>query len=286
MQQIKVKGFQGIGVNGSEAIRFNMLGKSTDGVHTLQFNVTHCREQIVNGLRKHVSGIKDMYFCGEKFNPVRTKVVLTQNHRTIDKPNSVEKIKKQREDGLKIVNIFERYSAWPLTKMCSIEVILPPLPPNAIFKFDAETYAYIGSTKWVRSPYMLSLYLLLLRAGTIPGLGDCVDLDDFITTVRKYKPNKLDPYSKQSGDLEYLQSTLNKLKFLLDNYEALFEFRPLLDNYRFESIYHPDKLKELRDEGNLYGTSFNDGIDKLVRNTISDWQVKLKIKELEKKCVV
>lgn len=92
---------------------------------------------------------------------------------------------KTEEDilrGLKIIHHFERIAKWPLCRL--YRVIDEKLGA------DEKVYALKGNKRWQRSPYMLSLFALLVRLGRMQEFGKFRTHMDFIRICESLSKKK------------------------------------------------------------------------------------------------
>jgi hypothetical protein len=266
------------GHRSEETIAINMLDDMQNGIYPAMFKYTNCREQVVNGIRSFIStGVDAHYFKAKTFNenPLRTRVVFSQLARmgksSSGKAYDYEYVLEQRETGLRIINMFEKELGFPLTRIYGCKTK----------GGGTISHVYVGTNKWMRSPYLLSLYILLLRAGTVPGLDKADSIDSFIKLIRGYDTNKLDGYSKQAGDVRYLCKSIPHVKRIFKHFEHLFCFRSMKDNYSYK-VLKPELYASLEKDYVRYNKLFNDGILNLTEGIANDDELARRIKALPK----
>jgi len=154
-----------------------------------------------------------------------------------------EMFEKQTDAGLRILNIMERHSGWPLTKMLNVETReIPPVNNDgkrAIFMRMLE-----GSDKWMKSPHMLSLFFLLYRLST---------RSSKYLTVKNYKQFKevckeYSAGSATSGDKHNVRNTILFWDTLMNDFDKMFKGLTARSNF---------------DKRNYTDTYYNEGISKL-----------------------
>ena len=179
---------------------------------------------------------------------------------------------KIMKDSLAIINVFEHKNAWPLSKMYETD-----RDDSVIFK---------GSVKWIKSPFALSLYTLLMRTGEFEELTNAIipekyksnnakhkalmmALNKFKTELEQTLPNV--PWknkSVKSRSILRFVETFHIWDLFMSNYDELFRKRTFKSNYGYISV---KKYCKVHDDGkpNL-GAAFSDGITKLAEYCSSD----------------
>jgi hypothetical protein len=116
-------------------------------------NVHSCREFFVRSYRSLITNQNSSGFIKE----CRKAQGIYTTGRSYTKQYDSRKIniRSYAEKGLYIINSFEREHGWPRTKMYEVECENMLLP--AIF--------WSGPRKWTTSPYLMSIFTLLMRIG-------------------------------------------------------------------------------------------------------------------------
>jgi hypothetical protein len=160
--------------------------------------------------------------------------------------NGVEKwFNAKTKMGLKIVNIMEERHGWPLTKMYSVEPSIKKVDCNYSSPKQLITFqkVLIGSTKWVRSPHMISLYILLFRLPTrVSKKFDSIkNYKDFEEACNKCK-------GATSGDAYHVSKTSKFWDMLMANFGQMFAGTTSKDNFKrtsYENCQYDEGILKL-----------------------------------------
>lgn len=110
---------------------------------------TECREYLTLYLRRR----KMTQFS--KLASTKANIVITPGHEAFVSNKALKQFHYKVKVGLKFANEYESYHNWPLTKM-------------SIFDDPKHRFYHIrGCRRWTKSPYLFSLWTLLLRMGNI-----------------------------------------------------------------------------------------------------------------------
>jgi hypothetical protein len=152
--------------------------------------------------------------------------------------------------GLKLVNIMEERHRWPLTNMydvCSRKDTVERSDDwkGITYKHDYVTYlkSIVASSKWLRSPHMLSLFVLLFR---LPNRSSRK-----FGSVSSYEAlEKVCKGCKTSGDADasYVADTFKFWDPLMSNFGDVFKDLPHKKAYsrsRYGSTYYDEGISKL-----------------------------------------
>lgn len=189
--------------------------------------------------------------CREYFNVCMRNKYITKGHKGIDTSRAyvvytygrVYKAEQNSSwqhmlDGaaksLKIINAFERKHKWyPLTKMYPVDDDQDNVYVPSVF--------FSGSAKWTASPYLFSLYTLMIRMGKNDWISDKVlDLcNDHEKLVEKlYRLG----YARRGagGDAIQLYRTVKIWDVLMSNYKELFGSKARKYNWSLARLGNSD----------------------------------------------
>lgn len=124
----------------------------------------------------------------------------------IEKDN-IGSLKNKMIAAEKLLNHFEKYGNISLSKLEEI---------NPAGSSKESIYMFTGSSIWVTSPFMISLYTFLIRLGDkeIKFEGEV----DLLTKLRELSENKVN----NDVDIVYLRHSWNKLHSIVKNRDKLF----------------------------------------------------------------
>ena len=186
-------------------------------------------------------------------------------HVTSSKADKIEKwFGTKTKVGLRIVNIMEDRHGWPLTKMYDAGTQVRKLGsydygnPQQLTTFQK---VLIGSSRWVRSPHMVSLYTLLFRLPTKVKRFDSIEnYEDLEKACKKCG-------GASSGDAYYVANTFKFWDMLMANFAWMFAGSTSKDNFK---------------RANYNNSEYNEGISKPCRFECYNKQINEKFVALAK----
>ena len=206
--------------------------KQLTGQHT-------CRETFIRELR-------NLYLPAEsvsgKLAPIDTKKLrisisrkkVYSSFRRKDSPTGPEKTRRVEELSKFVVesdawmkrakrclNLFEKRAGWLLTNVKKAS------DDNDISLAHRGTAVYIftASPRWMRSPQLLSLYLLIVRlcrSEIMQSITSCEDVSKLVNLLEFKKVMTEGSRNPLFGDFKHLQDTHKYWATLIDNYKQLF----------------------------------------------------------------
>jgi len=163
--------------------------------------------------------------------------------------------------GLRMLNIVEKRYNWPLTKMYDVAPIDIPRrtnTPTSFSDYERKTTRRIlmkmivGSKRWIRSPHMISLFLLLFRFPHSDALAINHRKFEKVKSYSGLVKACKSPYNGGvASDVVYVNNTIKFWDILLGDFDNLFRDMPLKEN--FSSKAYKD------------GYSCTEGVDRLCR---------------------
>ncbi len=190
-------------------------------LNAIHSRYTGCRETFCASLRhKHNGGHMNEFSC---INTKKLYVLIT-----LGKPVSGDSILTKMTKSLKLVNSFERYYKWPLSKI---------RPVNDKRKYlNIPSILFTGNSKWGISPYLVSFYTLLLRIGKYSWLTDTIvnegDHKELVKKLKKVCNAKQDSFP----DAGHIYTSINMANTLISNYNKLFRTQPKKYHWSIERI--------------------------------------------------
>jgi len=199
-------------------------------------HLNSCREAVCDQIRAKLNYYNDFV---KKFDVKKTKLLvytkfLAENETQVltkAQKNMVRKFKcdhkKEMLIGLKILNLFEKEFKWPITKIYSVRC--DQLDEKHVF------YYFVGSGKWIKSPHLFSLFMLLIRTGkSIEKRRMFRTLNGFYKSL--YKNTK-------TVDINYMKTHYKRCLLVMKYYNKLFGKTTMHD------LYIPYKRKNFFAEG-------------------------------------
>lgn len=178
-----------------------LMDKKNEG-HLLQ-GFEYCRESLAE------------YFWQEGIDRAHKVSIATSLIICDDSPkhiNTRTKYTNLLKKSLKLINIIENKHKWTLTKMYECD----HYNNEYTLSKDRIVHLFIGPSKWIRSPQMLSLFLLLIR---VP-----ISTPSFSKDIRTYRSilDKLNNTKFATGDIHYLRISAKYWPILFDKFNELF----------------------------------------------------------------
>jgi len=226
-----------------------------------------CRETVAHFLRNQIENGPEP--GREVIDLKRTRLIFylkSNNESSKQRATEFAKTKdKQISESLKIVNYLEKKHGWLLTKVSKVNVTEHKLRNshgNNVGE-NINMYMIVGSNKWLRSPHTLSLYMLLLRAGTREFKGNFKTHEEFISGVKAFASSNKSKFN----DAKYIGGTCDMWDIILKNHGKLFK------NKTINRLYNS---KHLVNECN----GFNEGIQRLCTGYSYDLEISKRFVEL------
>lgn len=131
---------------------------------------------------------------------------------------STEKHKKVIENGRNILHIMEDAAGWPRTTF--YEMI-----PVAKRKYPSTTAIMaVGSKRWIKTPYSLSLFILLIRSGRMEELQDVENYEDLVSRCIRIKKKHEDVNRREfSSDRARIAESCLHWLFFMKNQARIFK---------------------------------------------------------------
>jgi hypothetical protein len=116
------------------------------------------------------------------------------------------------ENSVRLLHLYERIAGWPLTKTYKVKTD----------KDNIKLYYFLSSRRWIKAPYLMSLYILLIRIGKLEYLDDFKTYDDLTEIVNKLSAGKQAQQAGCDNDERYITNTFPYWKTIAENYGELF----------------------------------------------------------------
>jgi len=177
--------------------------------------------------------------------------------------------------ALDVINVLEEKHGWPLT------VLYETTKQNSVI--------FCGTNKWIKSPFALSLYTLLMRLGETGTTRDMYDripnkykrYDLFVNTMRRLKLRKR-VYNYEDGrTIKRVLETIKYWDLFIKEYDTIFKRRSFLSNYGYRSVneWYRKSTGSSPDHPPIYASE-TDGISNLVFDKAVDLEICRRFKKL------
>jgi len=232
---------------------FAFVSAPIKGVVQARTDLTYCRESICEYIRQQVKEVA-------KYQ-IDTKALHMVMYRRVPPKTGPAAYQRQMEAVQNMLNVIESHYGWPLTKVYNVKLQGTQDNGNPTNRFY-----YLKATKrWMKSPAMLSMYLLLVRIA-------CTDKKHkFNNKITSFDTlfETLDELAKRNftQEVSYYREHGKHWRLILDNYRTLFGDRTM------ESLYVPSHHHYL----------FSEGINKLCDDNSSDLVLNKVMQKIVKK---
>jgi hypothetical protein len=224
-----------------------------DKNNTVSFatSTTNCRETLAQFVTARLGSIQE---CS----------VLRRPQMRINRLHLIIHIHKAKLDkAIEVLNVIEKELGWVLTKAHELKIVYKTKAVPAVVMMHQHYLHYVTATnRWMKSPHLLSLFVLLLRSikADFP-IGEASSIDKLFVKLRR-----LSDYINFSGEINsHGEKTGFSIPVILKNYSKLFGNRSTYD------LFNPST-------GPLRA---NEGIRMLSRGTSADTELVQKIKKIE-----
>ena len=192
-----------------------------------------CRETITGFLRTQL--VKQPKVKKNIIDISRVRLLFYFKINENYKPITVTRTTKRYDDNmlkaLKIVNHLEKKYKWGRTNLQKVSYKDPiKNRQGEDISGNVHLYMFVGSSKWLKSPQMLSLYMLLLRITSWGLEAEFKTHKEFIKELKDFSSSKNSNYNKKK-DQSYVMQIYDKLDLLFVNYNKLFGRRTLKSFY-------------------------------------------------------
>lgn len=193
-----------------------------------------------------------------------------------------ELFSKAVRQGVKIANLIEENAGWSKTKLYPVEITKwpeysvvnydEPRSLNNKEKVNASLTAFVveGTIRWFNSPYLLSLWSLIIRAGrftAIARIRTYKGLISKLTTIRRdhVLSLKIPKEGKKcvGPDVNLILQSFGIWAILTKHYSTIFKGRKIQDNYSKDSMKGPYAGSE-----GVHMLSQGKGSDQLIKKRI------------------
>jgi len=256
----------GTGFYGAVNMRFTMCKKPDKKKYVARlFPFQGCREELTMRVRKLLASrdkkLLDpnrtrLLFYFRTATPPGTHYPVPHKGLNLFRRKRMNKIRKEAHDkmmvGLKLVNRLEKEHGWLPTKFYKVDD-----------GGDASLFVYmvVGSPRWQKTPHYLSLYTLLIRAGTNENFNPASwDEKSFQAAMN----NRV----KYGGHFAFVaKHFFDKVPFFLANQDKIVENNNILKTYQRKRYVSANN-------------GFNEGIFALLSGNSYDRDLSVRMKEL------
>lgn len=203
-------------------------------------HMTYCRESMCEYFRQDLRGLTARGIDKKRLHLLVFRRVNLQNHE-----KNLEVFRNQMGAALAIVNAIEKHYKWPLTKMYPTIIDDTDVPG---FRPNNGVYYVRAGLRWIKSPVMLSMYLLIFRLAInykcYHSINKIKDIDSAFEVLKNTSE------SDRHQELAYFRVHGDKWRLVLDNYHRLFGTRDMKDLYQPKkgAFFFAEGINKLCDE--------------------------------------
>lgn len=196
--------------------RLNMAFCSPNFEQTTVFDF--CRENVINKVFSFY-GRKKVYSKGNNISTRKMKLLVAKRTSAMNPKRFVNDTNECMFNGLRLINHFEKIAKWRPTKLYAVDSDCLDRSHGVV------AYLFVGSGKWMRSPHMVSLYMLLIRLGKRKEWVQLKSRNSFFEIseglIKLFR--KSWTYSSIFYDVTtHLNVTYKKIPVIMENFDKLF----------------------------------------------------------------
>jgi len=189
----------------------------------------YCREILTNSMYIHMSPESnegDDRYEGIDISRLRliARIVLNNKHDAVDREKLIERFFDRLSVGVKMLNILEERNSWVLT---TLHDTIHGIHPDLITKM------VVGSSRWLKSAHMLSLFCLLIRVATDTSVEftdkNVTDFKSLDKAMKDYGIEPTDTYGL--SDKKYIYAVWPYVDTIMKNYRVLFKGTLIKSNW-------------------------------------------------------
>lgn len=204
----------------SDVPQFCWVSKPVKGVWQQNSSWYSCRETFASQLKHFIRAIKISPPTGTQWPKSRRPIDMKRTRFVMcyktNGPAAVAKARMTRQEndikrGLKLVRMLERRAGWVQTQ------VYRPTNDKSLKELGCNVFIISGSSRWMRSSQLLSLYCLCLRFGACKDLTKLKTLNGMPAFLKTVKAN-----GAQNGDITFFKNVAPYIIPIMDNVKELF----------------------------------------------------------------
>ena len=213
-------------VNGYVNFSFGHCAQPEDGKINLHNNFHGCREGMIGNMRQLITSSSSI------FKTDKMRMIFAwkcSNRGSADRSQAVEDktmLAKSLKDGdawmrrgLAVLNICEKHAGWYLTRVYKCNGIADSVSnhvsgEDSVIKW-VNPYYFLSSRRWLKSSYMTSLYVLLVRMCGDERITKVKDFDALVKLISGL--------GSLQRDNSHVTKTLPYWEAILKGYPEIFE---------------------------------------------------------------
>ena len=212
---------------------------------------------------------KHLRMCTKK-----TYIGIEMSSMTSNKSTFIEEM----SCSLNIINVLEERHGWPLSTIYHIK--------------DRNMVVFSGTNKWIKTPFALSLYTILIRLGETNLVTDIRNkyankyemYDNVVKTLKEidakyylkygcFKPIIMKPIITENRTLKRAVETVRAWDLLIKEYDTIFKGRSFLSNYGYRAVTEYCRREKLLYSNPTIHARSCDGLTRLVKREVTDLEI-------------
>lgn len=275
----------------NNTILMSWISAPVDGVCKQLTGLHTCRETFIKELRNmYAPDNPDRVFPKIETKKLRAFIARKKvypNFRKRAYPTKPESLRREEEikkfvsesdvwmkEAKRCLNLFEKRAGWVLTTVRALTDAEEESGKSSLAERGSVAYAFTGSSRWMKSPQLLSLYFLIIRlcgSGIMRHMISCEDATK-LTELEEFKKvmatNSASSYSHSIyiNDFNHLKDTCNYWTTIIDHHKYLFDDSGPETNFKQNNAQAGiTKLSknDISIEGNVVGERWSELLRKL-----------------------
>ena len=196
-----------------------------------------CRETFIDIFRNLVHP-SNSYGYSRKIDRRRTRIIVGRQYSRITTESNFLKHMVDNDEWMiracRVLNKFEKRLKWTLTKLYKVEQ-LPILTERRV-----GAYVFTANSKWMHSPQLMSLYLLILRLCRFKAWDDFKKAtpENLKEVYKKLKSVRCGSNSQMFSDKSFMRHSYEYWFTMLDNVDELFLNRDISTIYKTNHAHY------------------------------------------------
>jgi hypothetical protein len=190
-----------------------------------------CREFFIRQMRAKFAGECGYWGNGSEIDS--SKVYVGAACERFNTPDHIEvgleRIRAEMEKSLAILNSLESEYGWPKTRLF---LLFPTSPRNIV-----PGCLFVGDRRWNRSPYLMSLYTLIIRLGHWDWCPSNLEGKPW-PQVRKALKKAL--RGRAGSDRNFVRHSVDHWHLLLENFKHLFGYKGRAYQWSSDRLSRPE----------------------------------------------
>jgi len=234
---VKVSGFKGKAdlteIYQKTGLYYAFINKNSKGEYDACHPWVKCRDFLHDVVRTNITGkgfcIYGLRYSMDKNPPIdlnKMRIIVKCEDKAGKSPTD-DKFAEDMKYALTLLNHFEKYAGVSLSTLKYVKVD----------NHEGSVAMFTGSYIWVRSPFLVSMYTLLIRLGPRR-----IEFKDKADLEKKFYAISRQTQVQGDNEVQYMKTLHNKLHIVIENRNQLFNksgmFHDIYDKKHDISSFH------------------------------------------------